>query len=150
MRIYVGLAAALLSACSNVFPGNSAREHHFKIAESGGAYVSDISRYESLNQKSLKRSQKYRITEEGERSDKPFYLVANITQFVGGKKGDATQGTLLYVEDGSAEYDCSKWLMDRKLSESDEDTPVVSCNFKFVGVMPIPETATVKKEQSDS
>ena len=57
---------------------------------------------------------------------------------------------MIYVEDGAAEYDCSKWMMDRKLSESDEDTPVVSCNFKFLGVLPIPELATVQKEQSNS
>ncbi len=150
MRIYILCAAMALASCSNNFMTTAPKEHHFKIGESGGAYVSDISRYESLGQKSLKRGQKYRISEIGERRDAPYFLIANITQYVGGKKGDVSEGHMIYVEDGSAEYDCSKWMMDRKLSESDEDTPVVSCNFKFLGVLPITETATVQKDQSNS
>jgi hypothetical protein len=148
MRIFVGLTAVLLGACSSGIPGTSAREHQFKIAESGGPYVSNETKFESLGTKTLERGQKYRITEAGGRSSAPYFLVADITQYVGGRKGDVANGAMLFVEDGSAEYDCEKWLSDRRISETEEDTPVVSCNFKFIGVLPIPETATVQKDQS--
>jgi hypothetical protein len=150
MRTCIGLAVACLSACSNGLPNIASKEHHFKISESGSAYISDVNRYESLGQKSLTRGQIYRISELGDRTTAPFFLVANITQYVGGKKGDVKQGAMLYVEDGTSEYDCSKFMTDRKLSESDEDTPVVSCNFKLIGVLPVPETATVQKDQPTS
>jgi hypothetical protein len=124
----------------------SGKERHLKIAEEGGPYISDVVRYESLGTKSLKRGQKYRIADQG--SDRsPFYLVADITQFVAGKKGTVSQGTLIYVEDGLAEYDCGEWMSDRKLSESDEDTPVVSCNFKFLGTLPVIQGAVVEKSE---
>lgn len=149
MRSFIGLVAVSVGACTNGLTG-PAKEHHFKISESGSAYVSDVARYETLAQKSLKRGQKYRITEMGDRASAPYFVVLDITQFVGGKKGDVSEGSLIYVKDGSAEYDCSKWMTDRKISESDEDTPVVSCNFKLVGVLPVPEGATLQKEQSSS
>jgi hypothetical protein len=136
----------LLGACSGGSGVEADKERHLKIAEAGGPYISDVVRYESIGQKSLKRGQKYRITDQG-RDHSPFYLIADITQFVGGKKGNVFQGTLIYVEDGLAEYDCNEFMSDRKLSESDEDTPVVSCNFKFLGTMPVIQGAVVEKAE---
>jgi hypothetical protein len=150
MRSLTVLGVALLCACSKVIPYTSPIEHHFKISESGGPYSGDVIKTEILGTKALTRGQKYRISELGERTGTPYFLVANISQYVGGKKGDVRQGAMLYVEDGTSEYDCSKFMTDRKLAESDEDAPVVSCNFKIVGVLPIPEGATIQKDQANS
>ena len=144
MRLRVILSLCLLSSCST---GNGdGKERHLKIAEEGGPYISNVTKYETLGEKSLTRGQKYRIMDTSS-DHSPFFLVADVTQFVGGKKGDVSEGTPIYVEDGLAEYDCHKWLDDRKISENDEDTPVVSCNFKFVGSVPITQGAVVEKSE---
>jgi hypothetical protein len=144
MRSTMLMTLCILSACSIRQPTSDQR--HLKIAEQGGPYIADVTRYESLGQKSLNRGQKYRISNTSE-DRSPFYLVADVTQIVGGKKGDVSQGALIYIEDGVADYDCHKWLTDRKLSEADEDTPVISCNFKFVGTIPVEQGAVVEKSE---
>jgi hypothetical protein len=138
--------AFFLAACSSEIGISAPKEQHLKIAEVGGPYISDVVRYESLGQKSLRRGQKYRIAEEGN-DHSTFYLIADVTQFVGGKKGTVTPGNLIYIEDGLGDYDCNEFMPDRKLSESDDDTPVVSCNFKFLGTIPVVKGTVVEKAE---
>jgi hypothetical protein len=141
----VALAGVMLSlsACDNM-PGTKTPPAQYKITEDGSAYVKDTYRFESLDQKSLTRGQKYKIISLAGGDKPPHFLVANITQYYGNKKGEVDDGKLLFIKDGSATYDCSKYLTDLKLSLPDDDVPNVTCKFEVVGTLPLASKAVLR------
>jgi hypothetical protein len=134
----------MITACGREQQGTSTPAAEYKIVDDGGAYVRDITKYESLGEKSLTRGQKYKIVSLAKEVPDAHFLVANITQFYGNKKGDVEDGKLLLVEDGSATYDCSKMIFDLKLADKDDDVPNVTCKFELVGTLPFASKATLR------
>jgi hypothetical protein len=143
-RFGLALCSATLAACGNAPGSSSSQPAEYKISEDGSAYVNNVTRYESLGEKSLTRGQKYKIVRLGAPDVGPHFLVANITQYYGNKKGDVGEGTLIFIKDGSASYDCSKIIFDLKLSQSDDDVPNVTCKFEVVGVVPLASGAVLR------
>jgi hypothetical protein len=143
-KMTLALCGAALAACSNTLGSSSSAPAEYKIAEEGGAYVSDVATFESLGEKSATRGQKYKIVSLTGGATPPHYLVANITQYYGNKKGDEADGQLIFIKDGSATYDCKKYLTDLKISVANDDIPNVTCKFEVVGTLPLAQRAALK------
>jgi len=140
------LLCAGLAACNNALVSSNSAPAEYKITEDGGAYVSDVNTYESLDEKTAYRGQKYKIVSLAGGDAPPHFLVVNITQYYGNKKGDEDDGNLIFIKDGSATYDCRKFLTDLKASVSNDDIPNVTCKFEVVGTLPLASKAVLKKD----
>jgi hypothetical protein len=141
--ILLGGVGLLVSSCGSL-TGRTDKPAEYKITEDGGAYVSDVSSYESLGIKSAARGQKYKITDLAGGTTPPHFLVVNITQYYGNKKGDEADGAMLFIKDGSSSYDCKKYLSDIKISVSNDDIPNVTCKFEVVGNLALASKAALK------
>jgi hypothetical protein len=145
-KMGVVLACCIIAGCNNGQISSSSRPAEYKIVEDGSAYVSDVSTFESLGEKTATRGQKYKIISMAGGDAPPHFLVVNMTQYYGNKKGDETDGQLIFIKDGSATYDCKKFLGDLKVSVSNDDIPNVTCKFEVVGTLPLASKAVLKND----
>ena len=136
-------ATLAIAGCGNLAASENSSPAQYKITEDGGAYVSDVTAYESLGDKSATRGQKYKIVSLTGAESPPHFLVVNITQYYGNRKGDEADGQLIFVSDGSATYDCKKFISDIKLTVSNDDIPNVTCKFELVGTLPLASKAVL-------
>lgn len=144
-KVWSVLACGTLAACSNgLTSSSSAAPAEYKITEDGGAYVTDVNTYESIGEKTATRGQKYKIISLAGGNTPTHFLVVNITQYYGNKKGDESDGQLIFVRDRSATYDCKKYLSDLKISVSNDDIPNVTCKFEVIGTLPLASKAVLK------
>ena len=144
--VVLATATFWMSACDSLKGASSSSPAEYKITEDGGAYVSDVSTYESIGQKTATRGQKYKIVSLAGVGAPTHFLVANITQYYGNKKGDESEGELLFIKDGSATYDCKKFITDLKTTVSNDDIPNVTCKFEVIGTIPLASKAALKND----
>lgn len=144
-----GLLSMIVFAagCTDQTLSGSSATTEYKIAEDGSPYTRDETEYESLEEKSLVKGQRYKIIVRQEKMKAPHFLVVNITKLSNGKKEDVYDGSMLYVSDGVASFDCNKMIFDLRISTKESEIPSITCKFEPIGVVALAQKAVVANDQ---
>lgn len=143
MKTYILLVSIFLSSCK-MQEQKVEKPTAYKIVTDGAAETKDLTRYESLGDKTFNRVQKYKIVALGDGAQDLHILLAKVTQKVGKKIIYTHDIDLLPISNGSYTLECS-YYYDVKMNKSEDELDDPICTVEPIGVIRPKEKAIAVK-----
>jgi hypothetical protein len=137
------LAAATLGACEQKPPAVSQASYEYTFAESGPPETRDRRVWESLNDVTFSRVQKYKLVGKTDITRTPHFVVISVTKRLG-KKVEVRDAVMpVFVKDGVYDMECAGSYDVKPAQEESVDDP--TCSIKLLGVLKPDAPATLQK-----
>ena len=141
------LAALAICACSSGIIQPDASEFSYKITEEGGPQISDRHEFRALGEKSLRKTQRYRLSAQSDNGRQFHFLSARVQKRVGDQVIATDDAIMVPIIDGTYTYECEHYYTV-ELSTPDERVENPACSIEPIAVF-LPSAPAVRFQSSN-